>query len=114
MCSFRLTNDESSQDKSIGLSKDTDMPEAEGKQFKKLGKCRSRIIKADFPIDCGVEADGDQNGQGVPSSREEKVSSLKTVSYLLIWLLHTIFMLFIYLFIYFYVVCVYILISMSE
>lgn len=73
----RLTNDESSQDKSIGLSKDTDMPEAEGKQFKKLGKCRSRIIKADFPVDCGVEADGDQNGS-VPSSREEKVSSLKT------------------------------------
>lgn len=58
-----------------------DVPEAEGKQFKKLGKCRSRLNKVDFPLDCGMEVDGDQNGQGTPlSSREEKVSSLRTVS----------------------------------
>ncbi|XP_059642374.1 probable UDP-N-acetylglucosamine--peptide N-acetylglucosaminyltransferase SPINDLY isoform X2 [Cornus florida] len=47
----RLTNDESSQDKSSLMSKDTDTAEGE---------------------------DGDQHGQGIPSSREEKVSSLKT------------------------------------
>ncbi|KAA8542184.1 hypothetical protein F0562_023336 [Nyssa sinensis] len=74
----RLINDESSQDKSTLMSKDTDTAEGEGKQLKKLGKCRSRISKVEYPLDCGADADGEQHGQGVPSSREEKVSSLKT------------------------------------
>lgn len=78
---YRFGNDEISENRSIGSSKDMmDIPEAEGKQFKKLGKCRSRLNKVDFSLDCGMEVDGDQNGQGTPSSREEKVSSLRTVS----------------------------------
>ncbi|KAK1357901.1 putative UDP-N-acetylglucosamine--peptide N-acetylglucosaminyltransferase SPINDLY [Heracleum sosnowskyi] len=75
----RFGNDEISENRSIDLSKDMmDVPEAEGKQFKKLGKCRSRLNKVDYSLDCGMEVDGDQNGQGTPSSREEKVSSLRT------------------------------------
>ncbi|KAL8123377.1 hypothetical protein AgCh_011377 [Apium graveolens] len=75
----RFGNDEISENRSIGLSRDMmDIPEAEGKQFKKLGKCRSRLNKVDFSLDCGMEVDADQNGQGTPSSREEKVSSLRT------------------------------------
>nr|GMD32916.1 probable UDP-N-acetylglucosamine--peptide N-acetylglucosaminyltransferase SPINDLY isoform X1 [Ipomoea batatas]GMD36203.1 probable UDP-N-acetylglucosamine--peptide N-acetylglucosaminyltransferase SPINDLY isoform X1 [Ipomoea batatas] len=51
--------------------------DVEGKQ-KKLGKCRSRIGKVDNHLDCnGADADAEQNSQGTPSSREEKVSSLK-------------------------------------
>lgn len=86
MCLFRFGNDEISENRSIGSSKDMmDMPEVEGKQFKKLGKCRSRLGKVDFSLDCGMEVDGDQNGQSTPSSREEKVSSLRTVS---LWIVH--------------------------
>ncbi|CAJ2644476.1 unnamed protein product [Trifolium pratense] len=68
-----------SQDKSL-LSKDTDSIEGEGKKFNKLGKCRSKPSKTDSSIDCGADADGDQHVQlqGAPSSREEKVSSMKT------------------------------------
>ncbi|PNY03939.1 putative UDP-N-acetylglucosamine-peptide N-acetylglucosaminyltransferase SPINDLY-like protein [Trifolium pratense] len=75
----RLINDENSQDKSL-LSKDTDSIEGEGKKFNKLGKCRSKPSKTDSSIDCGADADGDQHVQlqGAPSSREEKVSSMKT------------------------------------
>lgn len=77
---YRLTNDENSQDKSL-LSKDTDSTEGEGKKSHKLGKCRSRPSKTDS-LDCGGDADVDQHVQGAPSSREEKVSSMKTVSLL--------------------------------
>ncbi|KAI5665016.1 hypothetical protein M9H77_24339 [Catharanthus roseus] len=49
----------------------------EAKQCKKLSKCRSKS-KVEYPLDCGADADGDQNGHGVSSSREEKVSSLRT------------------------------------
>ncbi|KAK2388981.1 hypothetical protein P8452_26801 [Trifolium repens] len=75
----RLINDENSQDKSL-LSKDTDSIEGEGKKFNKPGKCRSKPSKTDSSIDCGADADGDQHVQlqGAPSSREEKVSSMKT------------------------------------
>ncbi|KAK2443020.1 putative UDP-N-acetylglucosamine--peptide N-acetylglucosaminyltransferase SPINDLY [Trifolium repens] len=75
----RLINDENSQDKSL-LSKDTDIIEGEGKKFNKPGKCRSKPSKTDSSIDCGADADGDQHVQlqGAPSSREEKVSSMKT------------------------------------
>ncbi|CAK9172596.1 unnamed protein product [Ilex paraguariensis] len=74
----RLINDENSQDKNSLMSKDNDVADVEGKQLKKLGKCRSRLTsKVEYPLDCGADADADQNGQG-PPSREEKVSSLKT------------------------------------
>ncbi|CAI8597571.1 unnamed protein product [Vicia faba] len=73
----RLINDESSQDRSL-LSKDTDSNEGEGKKLNKVAKCRSKSSKTDSSIDCGVDADGDQHVQGPPSSREEKVSSMKT------------------------------------
>lgn len=61
------------------MSKDAEGMEPDGKQLKKLGKCRSKS-KVDYPLDCGADADADQNGQGISSSREEKVSSLRTVS----------------------------------
>lgn len=74
----RLTNDESSQEKSTLISKDGDGIEGAVKKLNK--KCRPRVSKADALLDCGVDADGDQPSQGASSSREEKVSSLKTVS----------------------------------
>jgi len=75
----RLSNEETNQDKMMFVGRDSDAVELESKQSKKLGKSR-RIGKMEFPIDCGADAEGDHNGPGVPSSREEKVSSLKTVS----------------------------------
>ncbi|XP_028781850.1 probable UDP-N-acetylglucosamine--peptide N-acetylglucosaminyltransferase SEC isoform X2 [Neltuma alba] len=60
------------------LSRDTDSADGEGKKLHKLGKCRSRFSKTDSSVDCGADGDGDQHVQGVTSSREEKVSSLKT------------------------------------
>lgn len=77
---YRLTNDENSQDKSTVMCKDSETMEAEVKRSNKSGKFRSRNSKADCSPDYGADADGDQQGQGVPSLREEKVSSLKTVS----------------------------------
>ncbi|GAB4860537.1 hypothetical protein Ancab_035698 [Ancistrocladus abbreviatus] len=75
----RVTTEENSQDKSGLLCKDyNDAAEAEGRRLNKLGKCRSRSGKVEEHLDCGADADGDQHLQGVPSSREEKVSSLKT------------------------------------
>ncbi|KAL6319706.1 hypothetical protein AAG906_026776 [Vitis piasezkii] len=74
----RLTNDDSSQDKSTLVSKDIDMVDGEGKRLNKLGKPRSRVTKVEYPLDYGADADADQHGQGAPTSREEKVSSLKT------------------------------------
>lgn len=76
---YSLANDENSQDKS-SLSKDTDSIEAESKKLNKLSKSRSR--KTDSSLDCVADVDGDQHVQGPPSSREEKVSSVKTVSLL--------------------------------
>ncbi|KAH1126416.1 hypothetical protein GYH30_015417 [Glycine max] len=71
-----LANDENSQDKS-SLSKDTDSIEAESKKLNKLSKSRSR--KTDSSLDFVADVDGDQHVQGPPSSREEKVSSVKTM-----------------------------------
>nr|XP_027123893.1 UDP-N-acetylglucosamine--peptide N-acetylglucosaminyltransferase 110 kDa subunit-like [Coffea arabica] len=59
------------------MSKDAEAMEAEGKQFKRLGKCRSKS-KLDYPLDCGADADADQSSQTMSSLREEKVSSLRT------------------------------------
>ncbi|KAL8159218.1 hypothetical protein V2J09_000755 [Rumex salicifolius] len=53
-----------------------DAAEAEGKKLYKLGKCRARIKLEDNLG--GVDIDADQHSQGTTSSREEKVSSLKT------------------------------------
>ncbi|XP_024025013.1 probable UDP-N-acetylglucosamine--peptide N-acetylglucosaminyltransferase SEC isoform X2 [Morus notabilis] len=53
------------------------MVEGEGKRLNKLGRCRSRT-KAESLLDGGADADGDLHAPGVPSSREERVSSLKT------------------------------------
>lgn len=75
----RLTGEDSSQDKSNVISKEIDAAEGDSKKLHKVGKFRSRINKVDTSIEYGVDVDGDQPGQGVSSSREEKVSSLKTV-----------------------------------
>lgn len=79
---FRLNNDESSQEKSTLISKDVDGVEGDYRKLNKLGKCRSKISKVECSLDCGGDGDVDQPCQGTPSSREEKVSSLKTVSHL--------------------------------
>lgn len=77
----RLTTNDSSQEKSALLVRESsDVVEGEGKRLNKMGKCRSRSGKVEDHLDCGVDAEGDQHSQGAPSSREEKVSSLKTVS----------------------------------
>lgn len=76
----RLSNDESSQDKSTVICNDFETMEGEVKRSNKSGKCRSRNNKGDCSLDYGADADGEQHGQGAPSSREEKVSTLKTVS----------------------------------
>lgn len=76
----RLSNEESSQDKSTVIYNDCETMEGEVKRSNKSGKCRSRNNKVDCSLDYGADADGEQHGQGAPSSREEKVSSLKTVS----------------------------------
>lgn len=72
----RLTNDDISQEKGTLISKDVDAVEGEAKKLNK--KCRSRSSKPESSTDCGADADGDQPSQAAPSSREEKVSSLKT------------------------------------
>lgn len=80
-CISRLAIDESSQDKSTAMCIDNDAADGEVKRVNKLGKCRSRNSKVDCSLDYGADADGDLPAQGVTSAREEKVSSLKTVSY---------------------------------
>lgn len=74
----RLPNIGTSQCKSNMLSKDSDVAEVEVKQLKKTPKFRSRVNKMEDSLECGADADTDHHGQGVSSSREEKVSSLKT------------------------------------
>lgn len=73
----RLINEDSNP----SSHKETDLAEGEGKKLNKLGKCRSRISRLDSSLDYGGDGDGDQPGQGTTSSREEKVSSLKTVNF---------------------------------
>lgn len=70
----RLANNESC----TLLCKDTDMVEGDGTRLNKSGKSRPRMVKVDSSLDYGADADGDQHGQGPSTSREEKVSSLKT------------------------------------
>lgn len=74
----RVINDENSQDK-MSLMGNAEAMDTEASQLKRLGKCRSRSSKSEYPPDCsGADIDADQNGQGASTSREEKVSSLKT------------------------------------
>ncbi|XP_073059142.1 uncharacterized protein [Primulina eburnea] len=75
----RTVTDETISEKITLMHKDVDALDVEASQSKKVGKCRSRTSKVEYPPDCcGADTDADQNGLGVPSSREEKVSSLKT------------------------------------
>lgn len=76
---LRLSNEESNQDGGLLTCKEVEPGELEAKKISKVGKCRSRS-KIEGSSDCGVDADGDQASQGVPASREEKISNLKMVS----------------------------------
>lgn len=77
---YRITTDETILEKITFTGKDVEALDVEASQSKKLGKCRSKTSKAEYPPDCGADTDADQNGQGAAISREEKVSSLRTVS----------------------------------
>ena len=52
--------------------------ECEVKHSNKSGECRSRNCKAECSPNYGANAYGDQQGQGVSSLREEKVSNLES------------------------------------
>lgn len=74
--------DESIPEKLTFMGKDAEALGVEASLSKKVGKCRSKNTKAEYPPDSGgADTDADQNGQGVATCREEKVSSLKTVSF---------------------------------
>ncbi|CAA7034969.1 unnamed protein product [Microthlaspi erraticum] len=72
----RLSNEESHQDGGPVTCKEVEPEELEAKKISKVGKCRSRS-KMEASSDCVGDADGDQANQGVPASREEKISNLK-------------------------------------
>ncbi|KAL8464731.1 hypothetical protein ACS0TY_034297 [Phlomoides rotata] len=66
-------------EKFIFMNKEAQVLDVEASQLKKNGKCRSKTIKAEYlPDSWGADTDADQNGQALATSREEKVSSLKT------------------------------------
>ncbi|EPS73253.1 hypothetical protein M569_01502 [Genlisea aurea] len=73
----RIIVDETSVEK--GSGKDSDIMDVDASQPKKVGKCRLKSNKTEYPPECGgADADADHYGQGMASIREEKVSSLKT------------------------------------
>ncbi|XP_010484046.1 PREDICTED: probable UDP-N-acetylglucosamine--peptide N-acetylglucosaminyltransferase SPINDLY [Camelina sativa] len=72
----RLNNEENFQEGGTLTCKEVEPGEVDAKKSSKVGKCRSRS-KIEGSSDCGVDADGDQANQGVPASREEKISNLK-------------------------------------
>ncbi|KAL6524564.1 hypothetical protein OROHE_016235 [Orobanche hederae] len=76
----RMTIDETILEKVTCTGKEAEAMDVEASQWKKVGRCRSKNGKAEYPPDSGgADIDGNQNGQGVSAScREEKVSSLKT------------------------------------
>lgn len=77
----RITIDEAVVEKLTFAAKDAETLDMEVSLSKKVGKYRTKNIKVEYPPDsAGLETDADQSGQGVATSREEKVSSLKTVS----------------------------------
>lgn len=78
----RLTNEESHQEGVTLACKEVEPEEVEAKKTSRAGKCRPRS-KIEASSDCGADADGDQANQGIPASREEKISNLKMVSLLI-------------------------------
>ncbi|KAL9228410.1 hypothetical protein vseg_003996 [Gypsophila vaccaria] len=74
-----FTVNDSSLDKlPVIVKESSDAVDGDSKRLNKIGKCRSKFGKVEDHLDCGADVDGDQHSQGAPSSREEKVSSLKT------------------------------------
>lgn len=62
------------------MAKDAEALDMETSLSKKVGRSRTKNIKMEYlPDSGGADTDADQSGQGV-TTREEKVSSLKTVS----------------------------------
>ncbi|KAL6559333.1 hypothetical protein OROGR_004450 [Orobanche gracilis] len=76
----RMTIDETILEKVTCTGKEAEAMDVEASQWKKVGRCRSKSGKAEYPPDSGgADIDTVQNGHGVSAScREEKVSSLKT------------------------------------
>lgn len=64
------------------INKENDSVVGAEKSFIKLEKCRSRV-KGELVLESGPDADGigDPHCQGTFTSREEKVSSFKAVSF---------------------------------
>ncbi|KAH9620006.1 hypothetical protein KSS87_003505 [Heliosperma pusillum] len=71
-------NDSSLEKLPLIVKEGSEAIEGESKRLNKLGKCRPKSGKVEDHIDCGADVDGDQHSLGTTSSREEKVSSLKT------------------------------------
>ena len=83
----RIAIDETVVEKPAFMAKDADALDMETSSSKKVGRSRTKNIKVEFlPDSVGADTDADQSGQGV-TTREEKVSSLKTVSSFLILIL---------------------------
>ncbi|KAH6770532.1 tetratricopeptide repeat protein [Perilla frutescens var. hirtella] len=75
----RITIDETVVEKLTFMAKDAEALDMEASLSKKVGKSRTKNIKVEYiPDSGGADIDGEQSGQGVTTSREEKVSSLKT------------------------------------
>lgn len=76
----RITPEETVVEKLAFMSKDAEGMDMDASLSKKVGRGRTKNIKVEYPPDIvGADTDADQSGQGV-ATREEKVSSLKTVS----------------------------------
>ncbi|KAG6383025.1 hypothetical protein SASPL_157240 [Salvia splendens] len=74
----RIALDETIVEKPAFMAKDADALDMETSSLKKVGRSRTKNIKVEFlPDSVGADTDADQSGQGV-TTREEKVSSLKT------------------------------------
>ncbi|XP_047955640.1 probable UDP-N-acetylglucosamine--peptide N-acetylglucosaminyltransferase SPINDLY isoform X1 [Salvia hispanica] len=74
----RIALDETVVEKPAFMAKDADALDMETSSSKKVGRSRTKNIKVEFlPDSVGADTDADQSGQGV-TTREEKVSSLKT------------------------------------
>lgn len=77
---YRINAEDTVVEKLAFVSKDAEALDMEASLSKKVGRGRTKNIKVEYPPDIvGADTDADQSGQGV-ATREEKVSSLKTVS----------------------------------
>ncbi|XP_058102083.1 probable UDP-N-acetylglucosamine--peptide N-acetylglucosaminyltransferase SEC isoform X2 [Magnolia sinica] len=74
--STRGTYEETSLWKSALVVSNTNALGGEDESSIQLGKCHSKL-KGDCPLESGPDVDADQQCQGVSTSREDKVSSLK-------------------------------------